>query len=316
MRQKDGHNPPWWLSNKHIQSCISAVFPYRTKHKLRWEELTLPDGDFLDLVWAGEPDRPTVLLLHGIEGSVYSHYIQTMIDYIVDHGWQAVVMHYRSCSGRINRMPFQYNALDTRDLEYVINVILDRNPNQPLYAVGYSLGGNLLVHYLADFGSNALVKAVAVSTPYELSKSADYLAPFYHHFILRSLRRKAIEKLAQGIDMPFEKADLNRIHSIRGFDRICTAPLAGYRSVDQYYQDASARYQLPRIQSSFLILHALDDPFVPCSSLPRERELSASTVLEVTPKGGHLGFWSASVPWRPNRWIEERIMQFFSDETV
>ena len=312
MRQMDDFNPPWWLSNKHIQSCISAVFPYRTKHKLRWEEITLSDGDFLDIVWVGPKDKPIVLLLHGMEGSVYSHYIQTIIDYIVDHGWQAVIMHYRSCSGRINRVPFQYNARDTVDLEYIINIILDRNGKHPLYAVGYSLGGNLLIHYLADYGYTALTKVVAVSTPYELSKSADYLAPFYHHVILRSLRRKVLEKMAQGIEMPFDKAQLNRINSIRGFDRIFTAPLAGYHSVDQYYQDASSRYRLAKIKSPLLILHALDDPFVPCSSIPRERELSKSTVLEVTPKGGHLGFWSASLPWHSNRWIEERIIQFLT----
>lgn len=313
--RKDVHfSPAWWLPNRHLQSCFSSIFSYRADVDLRWEEMILPDGDFIDVVWAGKPDAPIVILLHGLEGSVYSHYIQLMLDALVKDGWQAVVMHYRTCSGRINRLPQSYNGGDIRDLIYLIKSITKRFPQLPLYAVGFSLGGNILMHYLARNHDSPLQSAVAVSTPFELSKSADYLVGFYQRFLLRTMKYKVKRKIKAGIGMPVTLAELEQIYSLREFDSKITAPLSGYQHVEDYYDEASCRYLLANITHPLLIIHALDDPFIPEYSVPEATELGADTILELSNQGGHVGFITGDIPWRPVYWVKDRIMQYLNKQ--
>ena len=105
MIEEQSFRPPWWLRNKHIQSLYASVIKIRSVADLQWEELTLSDGDFVDIAWAGPAPvgAPVLILLHGLEGSVYSHYIQEMIALFSARDWRIAVMHFRSCSGRINR---------------------------------------------------------------------------------------------------------------------------------------------------------------------------------------------------------------------
>lgn len=314
MRKDTDFLPAWWLPNRHLQSCYSSIFSYRANVTLRWEEMILPDGDFIDIVWAGKTDDPIVILLHGLEGSVYSHYIQLMLDSLVKSNWQAVVMHYRTCSGRINRLPQSYNGGDIRDLTYLIKSVTTRYPESPLFAVGFSLGGNILIHYLANNKETSLQAAVAVSTPFELNKSADYLAGFYQRFLLRSMKHKVNRKIGAGISMPVTSIDLQHIHSLREFDSKITAPLYGYQTVEDYYDTASCRYELHKIKKPLLIIHALDDPFIPVYSVPEAHELGNETTLEVSPYGGHVGFIAGETPWRPVYWVKERIMHFLNEQ--
>ncbi len=304
--------PPWWLRNKHIQSIYANLFPRQSEVLLQWEEVPLSDGDFLDLAWAGRGDGPLVILLHGLEGSVFSHYIQEMLMTVLGFGWQAVTLHYRSCSGRMNRFAKSYNGGNTEDFAEVIALIKKRHPFLPLFALGFSLGGNILLRYLADQGQSCpLLAGIAVSMPYELAKSADYLVPFYQHVLLRSLKQKVIEKVANGIKMPVAVEELPNIQRLRRFDALVTAPLYGYDSVDDYYQDMSSRTLLKKVVTPSLILHALDDPFVPENSLPRASELSSSITFEVSEYGGHMGFIKGGLPWKPSYWMTERIWRFF-----
>ncbi len=192
----EGNNkfsPPWWLKSRHLQSVYSKVFCYKSSVVLSWEELTLPDGDFIDLVWAGPEAAPIVILLHGLEGSADSSYIQASIEALVAENWRVVVMHYRSCSGRMNRFAKTYNAGDTEDFCYLLEVLKQRYPDDSFSLVGFSLGGNIILHYLAKSNDERIRRAVAVSTPYEMGKSADYLAGFYQRMLLRSMKQKVAQ---------------------------------------------------------------------------------------------------------------------------
>lgn len=302
-------SPPWWLRNRHMQSCFASLFPYHAKVDLVWEELRLPDGDFLDLVWAGLTTAPIVILLHGLEGSVNSHYIQLMIDALVKEGWQIVVMHYRTCSGRINRLPQSYNGGDTSDLAYLINILSERFPSRKMVGIGFSLGGNMLLRYAATHRDAPLQQIVAVSTPYEMSKSADYLSSFYQRVLLRTMKRKARWKIKAGQKMPVTLKQLRRLKTMREFDAAVTCPLYGLRNVDEYYESVSNRHMLKDIKHPTLIIHAMDDPFVPPNSIPHAYELSPSTEFELIPTGGHVGFVQGNTPWHPQYWLRERLLQ-------
>ena len=313
MVEKQAFQPPWWLKNKHIQSVYASIIKQRSTVDLKWEEINLPDGDFVDLAWAGPAPQtaPVLILLHGLEGSAYSHYIQEIIDLFIVRDWRIVVMHFRSCSGRLNRTPQFYNAEQTEDFKFVVDKVAGRYPRCPIFAMGFSLGGNVLMRYLAKNTDSPLNAGIAVSMPFELAKSADYLVPFYQHVLLRSLKKKIEQKIELGMEQPVTVPMLKRINSLRRFDSLITTPSYGYHSVDEYYADASSRGLLKNIEHPAMILHAMDDPFVPPDSVPEGSELSASIKLEISQHGGHMGFIKGGLPWKPSYWFAQRVQHFF-----
>jgi hypothetical protein len=313
VMEQQSFQPPWWLKNKHVQSIYASVFKPRSTVDLNWEEITLSDGDFVDIAWAGPAplDAPILILLHGLEGSAYSHYIQEIIDLFIQYDWRIAVMHFRSCSGRLNRLPRFYNAESTDDFNEVLKHIAVRFPDCPIFGMGFSLGGNILMRHLAKHPDSALNAGIAVSMPFELAKSADYLVPFYQHVLLRSLKRKIEAKLDLGMEMPVDKKALKMISSLRRFDSMVTTPMYGFDSVDDYYQCASSRILLKQIEHPALILHAMDDPFVPANSVPDASELSKSISLEISQHGGHMGFIKGGLPWKPSYWFAQKIKSFF-----
>jgi predicted alpha/beta-fold hydrolase len=305
--------PPWWLRNKHIQSIYASVFRPQSTVDLRWEEFTLPDGDFVDLAWAGPApiNSPTLLLFHGMEGSVFSPYIQEMLDLFVRNDWRVVIMHFRSCSGRMNRNSCLYNAEYTGDIKAVVDSIAQRYPDMPLFTMGFSLGGHLLMRYLAQYNDAPVNAAIAVSMPFEIGKSSDYLIPFYQKVLLKSLKAKVEAKITEGHALPVTVKELANIQTLRKFDALITKEMYGYNCVNEYYDMASNRWILKDVQHPSLILHAMDDPFVPPNSVPEAFELSDSIELDISQHGGHMGFIKGGLPWKPSYWFAQRVSSFF-----
>jgi len=313
MRDKVQFTPPWWLRNNHVQSCFPYFFRPKSMAVLRWEEVKLPDGDFLDLAWAGPSHAPLILLLHGLEGSVFSHYIQAMLDLLVENGYQVVTMHLRGCSGRLNRKAKTYHGGDNGDLGCVMDIISKRFPKQQISAVGFSLGGNVLLQYLAKQCAPQIKNIVSVSTPFDLKKCAKRTDGFYLWNMLRSMKRKVFEKISKGISMPISEEEINNIKTLDQFDELLTIPLNNFYNEKEYYQEVSSRYVLHKIKKPTLLLHALDDPLVPEECIPKQSELSKSINLEVSAQGGHIGFIHGDVPWRPMYWLGERVLSFLKN---
>lgn len=308
------YRAPWWLKSAHLQTMFASLFRRRPSRALRRERIELDDGDFLDLDWSPRTQGPVVLVLHGLEGSSRSPYARGMLEIAHAHGWRGVVMHFRGCSGEPNRLPRSYHSGDTRDLAQVVDHLRASGNAPPLAAVGYSMGGNVLLKWLGERGAAApLAAAVAVSVPYTLSLTADRLtrglSRVYQHRLIGDLRAKLYRKFS---DRP-SPIDLEGAHSSRNFwefdDRV-TAPLHGFEDVHDYYTRSSSRQYLRDIAVPTLMLHAEDDPFMTPDVLPARGELSPSILLEISARGGHVGFVHGSLPWRPRYWLEERIPTF------
>lgn len=307
--------PPWWLRNPHVQSCLNTIFPPSVPNiLLTWEELTLPDSDFIDLCWAGPEEGPIVILLHGLEGSVQSHYIQLMLDILTRSSFRVVVMHFRTCSGRLNRLARSYHAGEIGDLSYLVKVLRSRYPNQIISIVGFSLGGSVLLHYLAKYPKAPLKKAVCVSVPFDLKQCVDYTPFFYQWQLLRTMRLKAIQKIKQGLDMPVSVKEVSSIRCFEVFDNIVTAPLHGFCNVKEYYESNSVRSMLRHIEHATLIIHSEDDPLVPRTCVPTRHEISPNIRLELQAQGGHIGFIQGVSPWRLQYWLTNRIVSFLKED--
>lgn len=309
--------PAWWLTNPHCQTLWS-VFCRRIKNlSLRRERIELVDGDFIDLDWVGGGNGPVVLILHGLEGSVQSPYAQGMLQAIVQQGWRGVCMHFRSCSGERNRLPRAYHSGETQDIAEVISKLQQREPVTSFAAIGFSLGGNVLLKWLGEMGERSpLVAAIAISVPFELGKAAVRIncgfSRVYQWRLLYSLCKKIKWKFQQQ-PAPFIMPLLRKIRTLCDFDDQVTAPLHGFADGADYYAKSSSRQYLQRIKVPTLLLQAKDDPLVGNNSLPEQHEMSAQVKLELSEKGGHVGFVSGNFPWKICYWLEQRAPVFLRD---
>lgn len=311
--------PAWWLPNSHLQTMWPALCRSNVKDiSLERERMELPDGDFIDLDWINRnKNGPLVLILHGLEGSIESHYAKGMLLKISQQGWRGVFMNFRGCSGETNRLPRGYHSGETGDVSFVINSILKREPKLELAAIGYSLGGNVLLKWLGQTREeNPLKAAIAISVPFELDKAAKRIrhgfSKFYQWYFIKCLRERLSRKF-QECDVPVDKTWIYKVRTMYDFDNKITAPLHGFSGADEYYTTSSSRQYLHSIAVPTLILHAKDDPFMSEDVIPESHELSPQIRLEVSEFGGHVGFVSGKYPWRPEYWLEERVPEFLRE---
>ncbi|MCB1734257.1 MAG: hydrolase [Gammaproteobacteria bacterium] len=305
---------PAWLRDPHLQTLYPVGFRTRPDLSLRRERLELADGDFLDIAYGGPETGPILLMFHGLEGSLNSHYARPWMQTFHEAGWRTAFMHFRNCSGEPNRLPRAYHSGETGDIAHLIGTLHQREPDTTLTAVGVSLGGNALLKYLGEHGTNTpLQKAIAVSVPFRLDRAADRMergmSRLYQWHLLRHLRAHTREKFRH-MRSPIDLAQLDAMTTFRRFDDQVTAPLHGFADVDDYYRRSSSRPFLRDIRIPTLILHAEDDPFMTPDAIPLEPELSPSVTLELSRHGGHVGFVAAGT----NRyWADRRIVRFLND---
>jgi len=303
--------PAWWLRNPHLQTLWPVFFRRRLRPPLRRERLELPDGDFVDLDWTLNDSGPIVILFHGLEGSSHSHYARGMLTSLPQHGMRAVLMHFRGCSGEPNRLARAYHSGDTGDIDFLVRTLKAREPNTPLAAIGYSLGGNALLKWLGEQGKDAPVQcAVAVSVPFLLHESTAHmnrgLSRVYQWHLLKSLKQGARRKAAM-FSPPAPLEEINQMKGFFEFDDRVTARLHGFEGAMHYYTSSSSRQYLNRIRIPTLIVHASDDPFMHAKVIPEAGELSPDVELDLHRHGGHVGFVGGHLPWKPRYWLDERI---------
>lgn len=310
--------PAWWLPGAHAQTLWAALIRRRPKVSLKRERLELPDSDFVDLDWTPDAGGPLVILFHGLEGSSNSRYAAGLMAALHRRGWQAVLMHFRGCSGSLNRLARTYHSGDTGDIGYLIEVITNRYPTRRLAAIGFSLGGNALLKYLGEkTRTTPLAAAATISVPFELDNAARQMergtSRIYQWYLIRYLRAKTAAKLSQGTG-PVTERKLEQLKTFREFDNQVTAPLHGFTDVDDYYSRSSSRQYLASIAIPTLILHSADDPLMTPQAIPEPKELSKHILLEVSRKGGHVGFVAGNVPGCPHYWLESRVIQFLETQ--
>ena len=318
------YDAPAWLPGGHAQSIYPllikpAPYPY---YRERWET---PDGDFIDLDWnsaahMAAPVAPLVVLFHGLEGSSNSHYALSLMHALKAIGWGGVVVHFRGCSGEANRLPRAYHSGDSAEADWILRRLKQAHPEQPLYAMGVSLGGNVLLKWLGEQGSSAnsvLAAAAAVSAPLDLPVSGHALGRglnrIYTQYFLRTLKPGAAARLKRFPGL-FDGRRLNGVNTVYAFDNLVTGPLHGFASADDYWRRASCKPWLHGIRIPTLVLNARNDPFLPAHALPKPDQVSSSVKLEFPPHGGHVGFVSGGFPGRLD-WLPQRMLRFFQQKT-
>ena len=318
------YRAPWWLANPHLQTLWGKFLRRAPVQPTSLERLDTPDGDFLDLYHLEGPrEAPHLLLLHGLEGGIHSHYIQGLLGQAKARGWKATALVFRSCGREMNRARRSYHSGETSDLGLVIEHLSRRYPASPFILAGASLGGNVLLKYLGEQGdsiSSQVRGAVAISVPFDLGKASRHIgkgfARVYQSHFLRSLRRKALLKLDRHPDIvSIDK--LGAALTLFDFDDVFTAPVHGFSGADDYYGRSSSINFLRTISVNTLLLSAVDDPFLPAHVLAEVRENAAGNShieIEFTRRGGHVGFVGGATPFSPTYYLELRAGDFLAQQ--
>ena len=305
-------SPPWWLRNAHAQTMFPSLpWAWRSRPALRRESLELPDGDITAVDWMIEADSlpdaaPLLIILHGLEGSAGSSYARMLMEAAFERGWRSCVLHFRDCGDYRNRLPRRYHAGETNDLRHFLTQLQlqrDGSPNPgPILAVGYSLGGNVLLKYLGESQDETpLAGAVGVCVPLNLHICAEALndgfSKRYQSYLLRRMKNSIARKFDRHT-AAFNWDDAMGAKTFAEFDDFVTAPLHGFVGKTDYYDRCSASNYLRNIERPTLIINALDDPFMTPEVIPEAEKLSESVQMEIAEHGGHVGFINGGTLWR------------------
>ncbi|MFA6164367.1 MAG: hydrolase [Methylobacter sp.] len=330
MLTKTTFKPAWWLSNSHLQTIYPALLRKAPDPpEYRRERLTTPDHDFIDVDYCGAGKQPLIILIHGLTGSSQSGYIKGLQSALLKHGFRSAALNFRGCSGSSNNRARSYHSGETEDIHFLYQTLRLREPDTPLGAVGFSLGGNVLLKWLGEQGDQVkLFAAVAVSVPLVLGICATKLdkgfSKLYRGKLLNELKAymhvklQHLERTGQSVEAMKirELGDLSFIRSFWQYDDQVVAKLHGFNDVHDYYRRSSSRQYLKSIEVPTLLIQAVDDPFMTKEVLPRQDELSPHVQLEFTRHGGHVGFITGSIPFKPQYWLEQRILEFLMGYTA
>jgi uncharacterized protein len=315
------YQAPWWLPGGNLQTIWPALYARRgfgERPHYRRERWTTPDGDFLDVDWLekattspGRTEAPLLVLFHGLEGSSRSHYAEAFADFAQERGLAFVVPHFRGCGGELNAGPRAYHSGDHEEIAWILARLRARHTG-PLFAVGVSLGGNALMRWAGEAGNSASHYAdgvASVCSPIDLAAGSEAIGRGFNRLVyttmfLRTMKPKALLKLRQHPGL-FDGERLMATRDLYEFDDIFTAPLHGFANADDYYARASAKPHLQRIRIPALVLNALNDPFVPAASLPRDVEVGDFVTLWHPRQGGHVGFPDGHLPGHVRRMPDE-----------
>jgi len=301
---------PAWLPGGHLQTIYASLRPPPAV-KLERERWETPDGDFIDVDFAGDAKatRLAVLFL-GLEGDSDSHYARAFAAYGARAGLRVAMPHWRGCSGELNRLPRAYHSGDSAEVDWIVRRLAGAASER--YAVGISLGGNVLLKWLGEHGERAaslVRRAASVCAPIDVGAAGRALDRglnrfFYTRMFLSTLKPKSLKKL-EAFPGLFDARRTAGARTFREFDDVVTAPLHGYRDADHYWGAASSAPYLKSIRVPTLLLNARNDPFLPEHDLlTATRDVSPSLLLEFPRTGGHVGF-----PGRHD-WLPRRLLDF------
>ncbi|TDR30507.1 YheT family hydrolase [Hydromonas duriensis] len=321
MSSLEPYKAPWWASNAHVQTIAPTYHrtPQPIYTRQRWDT---PDNDFIDLDWVNahkinQPNQRLVILFHGLEGSSQSPYARSLMNECVQQGYTGVVVHWRSCSGEINRQPIFYHSGFSQEVDWILRRLSTLYPHSTRHVAGVSLGGNALLKWLGEQGTAAqhlISSAAAICPPHDLKAGSIALAKGFNQYVymrhfLSTLKTKGLTKIAMYPHLNLSAEKIKTAQNFFDVDNHVTAPLHGFKNAEDYWQQSSCKQFLSLVRTPTLVLNALNDPFIPKDSLAQPHEASSSVQLTYLNQGGHVGFIHGSTRARID-WLPKYILEF------
>ncbi|NVK51437.1 MAG: alpha/beta fold hydrolase [Flavobacteriaceae bacterium] len=313
------YNPSLPFKNGHFNTVYRPLF---MKEKICYtrERITTWDADFIDLDFSKVNSNTLALLIHGLEGSSESKYMISTANKLNGNGIDTVAFNLRGCSGEDNLLLSTYHSGKTEDVHFVVNYLLENYNYENILIIGFSLGGNLTLKYLGEYVtvlSEKIKGAIAISAPVDITSSEKEMDKLknklYIEEFLKTIRLKVLEKSHKFPEFKLDKEKLFKATKFKHLEKLYTVPVFGFESPEDYWQKASSKPYLLKIDRPTLLINAQDDSFLGEACFPYdEAKKSALFFLEVTKYGGHVGFLT-SFKQNENRWLENRIYRFIKE---
>ena len=317
------------LTNGHLQTIVANYYPrpaFRLESVAETVEVDPASGSRVLCHCHWQPEavrarRLTVLLVHGLEGSSDSRYVQGIAARAWAAGCNVIRMNMRNCGGTEALTPTLYHSGLSGDVGVVISQYAGRFGLERVALVGYSMGGNLVLKLAGEWGSRPPLSAVAAVCPaIDLAPGADALHEpanrLYEWKFLRGLMAR-FERKAKLFPAIYEARGVGPVRSIREFDEKILSRYWGFKGADDYYYRAAAARVVANIAVPTLILLAEDDPFIRLLPETREKLLANASIEFVeTRHGGHCAYLSRD-PGNEMHWAEATVMRYlmpFADQ--
>ena len=314
--------PHPWIKGGHRQTIAARFWSWpRPRLDSTYAEVDVGGGDHVSLLdsipGAWRPGDPAVILIHGLGGCARSPYVVRVGKRLVNQvGARVVRMNLRGAGSGFGASRSYYHSGRSDDLRRVAAWLAHRAPGSPIALVGFSLGANLalkLAGESADDPVTQLDSVVAANPPVDLEACCRAIqAPrnrIYDRNFVKLLRGE-VDRLHTRFPS-LGPIDLAAAQSLLAFDELYTAPRNGFRNATDYYRQSSANRLIAQIQVPGLIVHAVDDPFIPVESIAG-LAVPPQVTLELVPQGGHLGYWSHR-PWNGDRrWLDTRVTHWLA----
>ncbi len=314
--------PHGLLKNSHLMTIVPGFLPQNNSIKgLNEQSLLIPVDQESTVLAHAHIDKAVdrcLVIVHGLEGSSESSYVLRIAQEALALRYNVVRLNLRNCGNTLHLTPTLYNAGQSEDLFKVLDWLKQNKGQSKQYVIGYSLGGNLVLKALAELNSGSSIEAAcAISPSIDLSASVDSLAiginRIYEYYFLRSLKKKIVAK-HKLFPERYKLGNLSKVNSIRDFDDLFTAPIAGYKNAAHYYRSASALPLLEKIKTRTLIIAAQDDPLIPFKSFTNIN--NAHIQLLAPEHGGHVSFLADNGSNNANAfWADMQILSFCCEQS-
>ncbi len=308
------------LKSAYWQTILGSKLKFHREPKSKTHYVRLPDQDQLAIEVSHPKDwqtnEPTVMMIHGLGGCHRAGYMVRLAHKLLKAGYRVVRINLRGCGSGFGHAKKLYHGGLSDDILAVLQHHQTLCPASSVTLVGFSLGGNMalkLAGELGDKGSDYLQQVIAVCPPIDLSHCSEMIGQPKNH----TFRRYFMKKLKNTVrrrhllfpDLP-PPPKIRRFNMhLHQFDDTYTAPHAGFKNAEDYYQQASAINVIDQIRVPCRMLFALDDPFID-SSILHQKKLPAHMELHLTEHGGHMGFLGS--PRKPGgfRWMDHVLLNW------
>jgi predicted alpha/beta-fold hydrolase len=293
-------------------------FPALPAPTLRYFDVALDARVVAECHWQTRPwEHPTLLALHGLNGSSDAHYMKGLAAKAFARGMNVLRLNQRNCGHTEHLSSGLFHSGLTADAAHVVHELIAVDGLPAIGVAGYSLGGNLALKLAGEYGAHAptaLVGVAAVSPIIEIGECTRALERrenvLYQWNFVKDLKRRMRRK-EQCRPGRFDLSALDSVKTVRGFDETYTAPHFGFRSAEDYYCRASSMRVIDRIRVPALIITAEDDPFVPSRPF-RDPKLTGNPHIDLrlSAHGGHCGFVGPKSGEDDGYWAEHQIVDF------
>jgi len=230
-----------------------------------------------------------VVIVHGLGGSATSYYARRAALAADDAGIDSLRLNLR---GADRAGADYYHAGLTEDLAAALRSQALQG-YEKILLLGYSLGGNMILRYLACEPDPRVRAAATVCSPIDLEAGARAIDRprgfFYRHHVLSGLK-EIYRNVAKHREVPVPVREALRIDVIELWDERIIAPRHGFAGAEDYWHKTSACHVLDQIQTPTLFIAAERDPMVLIDSVRPWLQNATALRRIVTSQGGHVGF--------------------------